>query len=71
VDNWRYTKDQMREILTALHLEVIMLESDPEPGVFVLARRPYACRGHRSDNTGFSCAKPQVLRGIEVDRVIR
>lgn len=39
-DHWRYTNAQMRAIMGALELEVLTVEDDPEPGVFVLARRP-------------------------------
>jgi SAM-dependent methyltransferase len=38
-DHWRYTNDQMRAILTALGLEILTLDDDPDPGVFALAQR--------------------------------
>jgi len=42
-DHWRYTNEQMRAILDALHFETITVEDDDpkaSPGVFALARRP-------------------------------
>lgn len=39
-DFWRYTVAQMGDIITRAGLEVIMLEADPHPGVFVKARKP-------------------------------
>jgi SAM-dependent methyltransferase len=38
-DHWRFTKRQMRDIMHALEFEVLALEDDPEPGVFVFAHR--------------------------------
>lgn len=59
-DNWRYTQDQMFMILSTLQLVVLTLEDDPEPGVFVLAKKPEGC----SQNI------PDVLQHLDVDRVI-
>ena len=39
-DYWRYTNAQMRAILDALQLETLVVEDDPELGVFALARKP-------------------------------
>jgi SAM-dependent methyltransferase len=61
VDNWRYTQKQMFEILTALDMVVIALEEDPQPGVFVLARKPDTCGRWR--------VSPERLRDIEIERM--
>lgn len=40
-DHWRYTVDAMGQIITALGLDLLRLELDPEaPGVFAKARKP-------------------------------
>lgn len=58
-DHWRYTNNQMRSILAALDFDALIVEDDPEPGVFVLARRtPTAHQSHGAR-----------LSDIEVDRV--
>lgn len=43
-DHWRFTVDEMDDILTAIQLEVLTVEDDlgiGSPGVFALARRPF------------------------------
>jgi SAM-dependent methyltransferase len=42
-DHWRFTVDEMDDILTFIQLEVLTVEDDPgmgSPGVFALARNP-------------------------------
>lgn len=42
-DHWRFTVDDMKQILSALGLETVTVEDDPGigcPGVFALARKP-------------------------------
>lgn len=42
VDNWRFTHHDMERIIEALRLEIMVIEDDwQEPGVFVLARKPF------------------------------
>lgn len=48
-DHWRYTVEQMRQIIAEAGLDRLMLEPDPDPGVFVKARKP-------DDWTGFDVA---------------
>jgi SAM-dependent methyltransferase len=59
VDNWRFTRAQMFDILTALNMAVLTLEDDPEPGVFALARKPLTW-----------VSAPNALSDIEVDTVV-
>lgn len=43
-DHWRFTVDEMKQILVALEWDVITVEDDPGlgcPGVFALARKPF------------------------------
>lgn len=56
IDCWRYTNAQMRSIIEALNFEVLTLEDDPQPGVFVLARK-------------LGDAPVDALEGIEVNTV--
>lgn len=62
-DYWRYTRAQMRSILNALGLHVLVIEDDPEPGVFALALRPV---GHSVGN-----AEHDLLAGLSVESVVR
>lgn len=40
-DHWRFTCDDMKQILCALGMEVLTIEDDPQcEGVFALARKP-------------------------------
>lgn len=42
VDNWRFTTDNMQTIIDALRLDTLVIEDDKqEPGVFLLARKPF------------------------------
>jgi hypothetical protein len=42
VDNWRFTRNNMEQIIEALRMEAVVIEDDPQaPGVFMLARKPH------------------------------
>lgn len=40
VDNWRYTQENMHDIMRLLQLKIVAIEDDSEPGVFVFAHKP-------------------------------
>lgn len=49
-DTWRYSVNQMRDILTRARLQVISSEADPEQaGVFAVARKPEEWAAKRGD----------------------
>lgn len=59
-DHWRYTQDQMAQILAVLNTVPIRLERDPEPGVFAFARKPH----------GAQSVSPNALLEIDVKGVV-
>jgi hypothetical protein len=60
-DNWRFTRDDIAQIVTALGLAWFLVEDDPQcPGVFVLARKTT----HVNTTVGYGR-----LDGIDVARV--